>query len=265
MNVERGQFINIMGEDTNSPDRLENPVGIGEAVKPSRDEGIATQALQIPVAETGGSGFNLDYALPYVVTEVSRDFSPFYSDDDSIGLEDKLIGREITQDKQHAAENVAHFFAERGSKILKSMERLHGEDYAARARALMRSGGDLAPETSPQGREDRQIIGHLEQALSAFVKELNTNIKPEANNFRQEIYRNLGTKDPRKILELYKRGLITVKPDTDLGYAKKGTPEVLEAMKPSERSAWGFVRNLVRTLSNPEFRTQSKSLSQLAI
>jgi len=266
---ERGNFFgeNYMG-DADSPDKLEQPKGIGEAVKPSHDEGIATQALQIPTPEIGGVKFNLDYALPYVVTEVSREFSPFYLDEESIGLEDKLIGRvgedDVIKSKETAAENIAGFFAERGVKIIRAMETLHGENYAARARALMRSGG-MAPNSSPQGQEDMRIVGHLEQSLSAFVRELNSNITPDANKFRQEIYEKLRTKDPKEVLSLYRRGLISAKPDSDFGYPKKSTSEVLGNMKPSRRSAWGFMRNLVKTLSSPEFRARSTSLSQSTV
>jgi len=267
---------NHMGGDASSPDILESTAGIGEAVRPVRDEGIATQTLQIK--EAGGSRPNLEYMHSYLRTEVSRRNSPFYLDEDNIGLEDKLLGREdILIDEENPdrspVENVTRFFAERGAVILNGMEAMYGEDYAARARALMRTGGKLAPFSSEQGKLDRQIVGHLEQAYSAFVRQLNTNITTEGYNFRREIVDDLereaktkGVKDEGKILDLYSAGTIDAKPKgPESGYAKEKASEVLEKLPPSQRSSWGFMKNLARTLSNPFYRTQSRKMSQSVI
>jgi len=272
VSVELGYYIdqNSMGESIDLQDKLE-PQGISGAVRSTRDEGLTSQTLGMSHSESGSNKFNLDYVIPYVVTQVSRDYSPFYSEGDSIGLEDKLIGRddilgkkEEIETSSNAADNVAMFFAQRGAKILMTMEKLRGEDFVARAKTLMRSG-KMAPVTSPQGAEDMQIIGHLEQALSAFVRELNSSITPEANNFRQEIYAKLGTKSPEDVLSLYKKGLINPGIDRDHGYPKKRITNVLEKMDLGDRISWGFMRDLVKTLSDPEFRTNSNRFSRASI
>ena len=134
----------------------------------------------------------IEFIAPYLVTEASRQFSPFYEVDPAnpetmpIGLEDKLLGQTIASDREKAPEQIGMFFAEEGFKMLRVMKLLYGEDYAARALAITRSGG-LAPATSEQGKQDREIIYHMESALSALVRKLNTDIKPEADSFRQEI------------------------------------------------------------------------------
>lgn len=250
---------------------VENPYRPSDIGSDS-EQGLATAMLGTQEVN-GGPKLNIEIVAPYIITEISRLHSPLYSGD-SIGLEDKLIGKDLMQDKERAPENVANFFAERGVKMLRSMELLYGENFAARARALMRSMRSdgiksLAPYSSPQGQEDRKILGILEQSLAGFVMELNADITPEAYEFRQriyeEMYRDAGTRDPDVLLKLYQDGNLRPRVDSDFGYPKKSAEKIVEGMQPTRRTAWFFVRDLVKNLSDPIYRELSSGYSPKAV
>lgn len=216
----------------------------------------------LPQLDREGYRSGFDYVKPFLVTEAARTVSnPFYRveasnpDTFGIGLEDKLIGSDITQDPVRAPYAVTEVFGNYGNDIISSLRKLRGEDWAARAMAITKSGNMAAH--GPQALEDRAIIADLNLVYVGLLHKLNANLTPDADIFRKRLYAE--TDKYKKLHEMLtynelQRKATVPKIDPGTSYAKVPVAQALDTLEPSKKTGWLFLRNTVKMLTDPKVR-----------